>query len=453
MTSIRISLLKWLIAPLLVLNLGGAALTYWLAWIPAQIAFDQSLADAAWALIPHLRMVDGRIETELSNQAEEVLRVDHFDAIYLMARDLAGKTILGDKDFPLHCLPSTFNEPMACDGRMRGEAVRIITLRTEIGSDQVVIGAAETLRKRNVIRSEIIGVLLLLEGLLVAVSVALIWIAVAKGLWPLHIMRGKLIQRRDDDLSALPEQDAPVEVRPFVNAINKLLVRAQTSSTAQQDFLANVAHQLRTPLAGLKTQLEWLQNKHAEEPETAQSAALMQSSVDRMIRQSNQLLALARAEPSQFEKNRLSIVALDKLVEESIQHFVQEADKKGIDLGFELLPTKVMGDKFLLRDLIDNLIDNAIRYSPLKGEVTVRCFPGAAGGHFVVEDSGPGIPAQHREKIFNRFFRLDETQAGNGLGLAIVHDIAMDHGAEIYLRQRKNGGGTIFDVEFPPSSE
>ncbi|HJW55063.1 MAG TPA: sensor histidine kinase [Burkholderiaceae bacterium] len=457
MLSIRLRLLKWLIVPFLVINVGGAALTYWLAWVPAQIAFDQSLADAAWALIPHLRIVDNRIETNLSNQAEEVLRVDHFDAIYLMARDVAGKTILGDKDFPLPCLPTTLNEPTVCDGKMRGEPVRIIILMTEIGSQRALIGAAETLRKRQLIRSEILGALLVLEALLIIGSVAVIWFAVSKGMFPLHKLQAKLNDRRDDDLSTVEELDAPVEVRPFVNAINKLLMRAQTSAKAQQDFLANVAHQLRTPLAGLKTQLEWLEQKYTAEPETAQSARFMLSSTERMIRQSNQLLALARAEPSQFEKNRLGVVELDKLVEESIQHFVQEAYKKNIDLGFDLHATRVMGDKFLLRDLIDNLIDNAIRYSPENGVVTVRCFQGSASGCLVVEDSGPGIPLEYREKIFSRFFRLDMNQAGSGLGLAIVHDIAMDHGATIRILPGKNGAGTEFTVEFsliqePPST-
>lgn len=451
MSSIRLVLLKWLIVPLLVLNISGAALTYWLAWVPAQVAFDQSLADAAWALIPHLRMVGSHIETDLSNQAEEVLRVDHFDAVYLMARDVEGKTILGDKDFPLTCLPAALDDPTICDGEMRGEPVRLITLKTDIGTGQVLIGAAETLRKRNAIRSEIVAALVILEGLLAAVSVTMIWFGVRKGLLPLQKMQEKLDSRRDDDLSTVGEQEAPLEVRPFINAINKLLLRAQTSARAQQDFLANVAHQLRTPLAGLKTQLEWLQQKCSDEPDTARSASLMMSSTDRMIRQSNQLLALARAEPSQFERNRLGTVELDKVVEQSIQHFVQEADRKRIDIGFDLQPTRVMGDRFLLHDLIDNLIDNAVRYSPLNGVVTVRCFQTDTAGCLAVEDCGPGIPPERQERIFDRFYRLDEKQAGSGLGLAIVHDIVQDHGATISIEQGSDGKGTIFRVEFPLS--
>ena len=449
MPSIRLNLLKWLIAPLLIINLIGAGLTYWLAWAPAQIAFDQSLADAAWALVPRLREIRGNIAIDLPQQAEQVLRVDHFDAIYFVVRSAEGKTITGDKDFPSLLMQENLNDPAAYDGSMRGESIRIIALKTNIGKEPVFIGVAETLRKRTHIRSVIFVALLVLESLLTLVSIAIVWLAVTKGLFPLKKMQTDLNSRNHDDLSSVKEDNIPLELRPVINAINGLLNKAQIGASVQQSFLANVAHQLRTPLAGLKMQLEWLQQRYASEHETAHSAELMMSSTERMIRQTNQLLALARAEPSQFEKARLEMVELDKLVEESIQHFVEEADKKNIDLGFNLQPTKVMGDRFLLRDMIDNLIDNAVRYSPNKGTITVSCFQNTNRGILSVEDSGPGIAASERDLIFNRFYRLNDKIAGNGLGLAIVRDIVKDHGAEIVLNSGSQGKGTIFSVQFP----
>jgi two-component system sensor histidine kinase TctE len=206
-------------------------------------------------------------------------------------------------------------------------------------------------------------------------------------------------------------------------------------------------------LAGFKAQLELLQQRYAGEPETARSLSLMMSSAERMVRQTNQLLSLARAEPSQFEKKRLELVELHKLVEESIQHFVREADRKEIDIGFDLRPTMVRGDRFLLRDLIDNLVDNAIRYSPRGGLVTVRCFQRDNSSEIVVEDGGPGVPPSDREKIFSRFYRLDDKVAGSGLGLAIVRDIAKDHDAEIVLAAGPDGKGTAFTVRFPLVSD
>jgi len=449
MSSIRLNLLKWLIAPLLIINLIGAGLVYWLAWIPAQSAFDQSLADAAWALIPRLQRVREDLRLDLPQQAEQVLRVDHFDAIYFIVRNAAGKIIAGDKDFPLLRSPEKLNDPIPHDGTMRGESVRIIALATQIGTESVTIGVAETLRKRAQLRLKIFAALLVIEGMLTLISIAIVWFAVTKGLTPLKKMQRDLNARSRDDLSPIKVDNLVAELQPVVGALNGLLNKVQIDASARREFLANVAHQLRTPLAGIKMQLEWLQQQHAADQETAHSTRLMMSSTQRMIRQTNQLLSLARAEPDQFEKARLETVDLDKLVEESIQHFVEEADKKHIDLGFELQPTKVMGDRFLLRDMIDNLIDNAIRYSPQHGIVTVRCHQEAGNGIFSVEDSGPGIAVSERELIFNRFYRLNDNVAGSGLGLAIVRDIAQDHGAEIILTSGTGGQGTMFLFEFP----
>jgi two-component system sensor histidine kinase TctE len=447
-SSIRLNLLKLLAAPLLIINLVGGGLTYWLAWAPAEMAFDQSLADAAWALVPRLRETEGKILIDLPKQAEQILRVDHFDAIYFTVRDVEGKTIAGDKDFPT-LLRAQASDFAAHDGAMRGEPVRIMVLKTHIGNAPVFIGVAETLRKRTRIRSIMLVALLLLEGVLTFVSMLIVWYAVTTGLIPLKKMQSDLNSRNGDELSPVKDHDIPSELGPVVHAINGLLDKVRIGASAQQNFLANVAHQLRTPLAGLRMQIEWLQQRYAAEPETAQSASRMLSATERMIRQTNQLLSLARAEASQFEKTRLEMVELDKLVEDSIQHFVAEADKKEIDLGFALHPTKVKGDRFLLRDMMENLIDNALRYSPQRGTVTVSCFQDGNQGVFSVADSGPGIPASAKDLIFDRFYRLDDKIAGSGLGLTIVRDIAKDHGAVISLTSGEHGEGTTFSVQFP----
>ncbi|MGZ3253486.1 MAG: sensor histidine kinase [Burkholderiaceae bacterium] len=448
-SSIRGNLLKLLIVPLIAINVLGAVLTYWFAWSPTQVAFDQSLSDAAWALIPRLHPIGEKIGVDLPRQAEQVLRVDHFDTIYFVVRDEQRKTIAGDKDFPRLESPSQFDDPLAYDGQIRGEPVRIISLKTRIAGIPVFIGAAETLRKRKDAKSKIFIAFISLEGLLTIVSIVMSWLAVTQGLLPLKKMQWDLSSRSYDNLSQLDREHIPSELLPVVNAINGLLDKAQMEASSQQNFLANVAHQLRTPLAGLRVQLEWLKQKYASEHETIRSADLMLSSIERMIRQTNQLLALARAEPSRFEKARLEPVDLEKLIEESVQYFVQEADKKNIDLGFDLRSTRIMGDHFLLRDLIDNLIDNAIRYSPPFSSVTVSCHHEGKVGTLTVEDSGPGIPAAQRELVFNRYYRIDGSTGGSGLGLAIVRDIVKDHGAEIVLQSGLDGVGTIFSVWFP----
>jgi two-component system sensor histidine kinase TctE len=161
------------------------------------------------------------------------------------------------------------------------------------------------------------------------------------------------------------------------------------------------------------------------------------------------LLALARSEPGLFESRKLEELSLHKLVEESVQHFIEEADKKQIDLGFDLQPARLRGDRFLLADLIDNLIDNAVRYSPQHGTVTVRCLEEEGATVLSVEDSGPGIAPEHRELIFDRYYRANDKIAGSGLGLAIVREIAHDHGGVITVDCKEEGQGTIFTVRFP----
>ncbi|MTV41543.1 sensor histidine kinase [Duganella radicis] len=293
------------------------------------------------------------------------------------------------------------------------------------------------------LREAVLRTLVLVEIVVGLACVGLIWFSVSNGLQPLNRLRAELNAREGDDLAPLAADDVPYELEPLVSSFNGLLAKAGEGAQARQDFLANVAHQLRTPLAGLKTQLEWLGARHAE-PESAQSVRLMLSATERMIRQTNQLLALARAEPHHFEKARLEPLALDALVAETVQLFVEQASAKAIDIGFDLALATVNGDRFLLRDLIDNLIDNAIRYTPPHGAVTVTVRPGL----LTVEDNGPGIPPDKREQVFSRYVRLDDKTHGSGLGLAIVRDIAVVHGARLAISDPPGGRGAVFSVKF-----
>ncbi|MYM66939.1 sensor histidine kinase [Pseudoduganella sp. FT55W] len=293
------------------------------------------------------------------------------------------------------------------------------------------------------LREAVLRTLVLLEIVFALGCVALIWFSVSNGLRPLNRLRADLNARDGGDLAPIAADDVPYELAPLVSSFNGLLAKVGEGAQARQDFLANVAHQLRTPLAGLKTQLEWLGARHAE-PDTAQSLKLMLSATERMIRQTNQLLSLARAEPHHFEKTRLEPVALDALVADAVQSFVDQASLKNIDIGFDLEPATITGDRFLLRDLIDNLIDNAIRYTPAGGAVTVT----VRSGLLTVEDNGPGIPPAKREQVFSRYVRLDDKTHGSGLGLAIVRDIAVVHGAKLTISDPANGQGALFTVKF-----
>jgi two-component system sensor histidine kinase TctE len=443
MSSIRLRLLKSLVGPLVLFNLAAATLTYLLAWTPAQLAFDQGLLDAASALAARLRHDGAAVRIDLPREAEQVLRSGDVDTTWFAVRDGSGRLLAGDPDFPVFGAA-----PGPQDGVMRGEPVRLAGLAAASAAGTVHIGVAKTLRKRQQVRSATLRALVLLEVLFTLALAGLAWFSVTNGLRPLARLAARLDARGRADLEPLDAPAIPHELAPVVSAFNALLGRIAADARAQDDFLATVAHQLRTPLSGMRLQLEWLAARHRADPETVHSVQLMLQANERLIRQTNQLLSLERAEPGRFRKAGLAPLDLAALVAEAVETFVDAAAARDIDLGFELEPAPLLGDRFLLRDLIDNLVDNALRYTPPEGSVTVRCRhePGAAV--LVVEDSGPGIPADRRAAVFERFVRLDERTTGSGLGLAIVRDIAKVHGAEVRLDQGA-GGGAVFTVCFP----
>jgi two-component system sensor histidine kinase TctE len=437
MTSIRVRLLKWLVGPILVVNLGAAALTYLLAWTPAQLAFDEGLRLDAAALASRVRA--GGASALASIAADNGAGEAGWAALH----DRDGRLLAGAAR-----LPVPLRSGLA-DARLAGEAVRVAVAEVG-GTNGLRVSLARTTRARQGVQAAIVRSLVLLELVFSLALVGLVWFSVGNGLSPLARLRARLDARGSADLAPLDDAGMPRELVPVVDAFNALLGRIELGARAQDEFRANVAHQLRTPLAGLRLQLEWLAARHANDPDTRRSVELMLGANERMIRQTNQLLSLERAEPNRFARARLAPLDLSGLVAETVQAFVEQAAAKDIDLGFELAPAPLSGDRFLLRDLVDNLVDNALRYTPPGGRVTVSCSQDQEEGGALlrVEDNGPGIPAAMRAQVFERFVRLDEGTVGSGLGLAIVRDIANLHGAELTLAEAARGGA-VFTVRFP----
>jgi two-component system sensor histidine kinase TctE len=287
------------------------------------------------------------------------------------------------------------------------------------------------------------------QFVILPLAVLLVWLALARGIAPLNELQQRIRRRDSNDLSPIDERDAPEEVSPLVRAINDLLARLDQSIGAQKHFLADAAHQLKTPLAGLRTQAELAQREidaGEHDPKSLkrslQQIAHSSQSAAHMV---NQLLAMARAENKEHAAQHQA-VNLARLATETVRDFVPRALEKGIDLGYEGPETgrgaggtpraAVVGHGVLLRELIRNLVDNALQYTPAGGTVTVRIVDDPFGQVVVlqVEDSGPGIPAAEREQVFRPFYRALGTNVdGSGLGLAIVREIAVQHGAEVTL--------------------
>ena len=286
-----------------------------------------------------------------------------------------------------------------------------------------------------------------------AVAGIVVWVGVVHGLSPLERLRGTLASRPYGDWSPVGMEGVPGEVRPLLESLNALVAQLDRALTVQTRFISDAAHQLKTPITVLRTQLELALR---EEDPGRMRAALEKSraGLERLSRVVSQLLSLARNEPEAGAKVVLAPLDLNGLALEVATEWVPEALKKRVDLGFESAPVPVMirGDAGRLRELFDNLLDNAVRYSREGGRVTVRASA-VPVPTVDISDDGPGIPADERERVFQRFHRLlGSGQDGSGLGLAIAQEIVRIHGGAIGLRDDSDGIGNTFSVTFPPAA-
>jgi two-component system sensor histidine kinase TctE len=447
-TGIHRRLFQWLLLPLAVLFVIGVFSDYQLDYKPAVDAYDQALADTALALSASLKQENGQVAMALSPQADAVLRVDREDRIYFAVFLADGTRIAGDDSLPF--IGAAVGELDYRDSSANGEAIRVAIMRFVLDGQPVWIEAAETTRKRDRLRRRIMATTVGTDLLQILAVLTIVMVGVRVGLAPLDRLRAEIERRSPRDLSPLPVETVPEEVRPLIAALNHQFALLDESVASRDRFLADAAHQLKTPLAALQTQLE-LAMVDDDPVERRRRFGQMADGTRRAAHLVHQLLALSRAESSTELREQRVPVDLAALAERLASTHLDAAIAKGIDLGFELSPAVVMGVPWLLQELMSNLVDNAIIYTPSGGAVTVRT--GERGGCtlFEVEDSGPGIPEDQTERIFERFYRLPNSGGdGCGLGLAIVRDIALAHGAEV--RVRKPGpAGALVVVEFPLS--
>ncbi|HQR50114.1 MAG TPA: HAMP domain-containing sensor histidine kinase, partial [Methylophilaceae bacterium] len=299
---------------------------------------------------------------------------------------------------------------------------------------------------------EIMAAMVLPQLLMVCLAGIMVWYGVKRGLRPLDRLRREIGQRSHLDLSPVPAESAPQEVQPLLLSMNDLMGRVRQTMELQQRFVADASHQLRTPLAGLQTQAEMALRER--DPGTVRHALerILASTV-RLSHLVGQLLALARVEPGPGrEASSMQPLDLVRLAREVTAEWVSAALARDIDLGFECTEGAVMvsGDAVLLREMLANLLDNAIRYMANPGEITVHIVRESGRALLTVEDHGQGIPEAERARVFERFYRLsDSTGDGCGLGLAIVREIVLAHQATISITDTVSGRGTRVIVAFP----
>jgi two-component system, OmpR family, sensor histidine kinase TctE len=450
-------LLAWLLGPLLLLLVLDTAAAYWVSQRFANLAYDRALHEIAREIVLHVKPGDARPRLELSDTAANILLTDAQDHLFFRVDAADGTLLGGDEALTLAPGAQKAGEPRFYPDEVRGQPVRMIAARMAIneqpGAQVVHVQVAETLNKRTRLAFEMVANVVLPQLLLIVMATLVVWFGISRGLEPLQRLRRAVAGRSHLDLSPIDTHDVPGEVRPLVDEVNDLMARLGKTFDFQNRFVADAAHQLKTPVSGLKAQIE-LALRESDPERVRHSLAQLYISADRLSRLVRQLLSLARNEPGALDTVQLQPLDLNAFALEVSMEWVPHAIKRNIDLGFEGVeqPLTIAADRDRLRELINNLIDNAIRYSQPGGRVTVRASrTEQAECKLAISDDGPSIPVAERQRIFERFHRLLGNQEdGSGLGLAIVSEIATLHEATIELEEDLDDGvGNTFSVLFP----
>ncbi len=458
-------ILDWMLAPLLFVWPISIAVTHYFATTVANYPYDQTLREQVTAISRQIKFVDGRPQISMPGSARAFLRSDELDSVYFHVVGRNGKMIVGDPELPLMKsseVPDTTEpgEVYFRDGDFKGQDLRIAFVYLgEPGAPRdrwVLIEVGETLEKRSQLSNKIIASVILPQFVIIPLAVILVWFGLSQGLRPLTRLRERIESRREADLSPIAAGRVPEELQPLTDAFNSMLARMHQNMEVQRRFISDAAHQMRTPLTGLKMQAQ-LAMRENDPVQLRYALKNISSSVDRASHLVNQLLALARAEAGEHSEQMLVPVDLDKLLHEIVESWFVRSLARHIDLGYEPAgPVLILGNVFLLREMINNLLDNALRYTPDEGRVTARVVAQGDYALLEIEDSGIGISDDDAHKVFDRFYRVDDTGVeGSGLGLAIVREIAELHRAAASLRPHKPDDqgqwvpGSIARVVFP----
>ena len=448
-------ILDWMLTPLLLLVPVSIGVTWLVAQGIANAPFDRALESNIQTLARLVDTEKGQIKFVLPQPTREIMGSDGSDQVYYQLLDVHGALLSGDPEVPF---PGTDDPPVTGvvylrDGQMHGRQVRIASLWVAGQPPDVplaLLQVAETREKQSVLAIEIIKGVLLPQFAILPLAVLLIWLALVRGIKPLSVVEARIRERKPGDLSPLDESSVPLEVVPLVLSVNELLNKLNDSIGTQKRFLADAAHQLKTPLAGLRMQADLAQREGANADELKQSLKQIGRASVRATHTVNQLLSLARAEGSGANIGRQPC-DLARLTIEVVREAVPRAIDKRIDLGYEGAETGSPGVVFegnptLLKELVRNLVDNALNYTPSTpqrpGIVTARVLADPFGQVLVlqVEDNGPGIAAHERELVFQPFYRVLGNEAdGSGLGLPIVLEIARQHSATVRLEDAHPG--------------
>ncbi|MGV7207561.1 sensor histidine kinase [Oxalobacteraceae bacterium A2-2] len=451
MVSLHRKLLLWLLLPQLVLWVAGGVATFRLAAGYANNAIDATLVQASRALLRQVKPIEQGLLIDFPRAAQEVLEADPNDRLMYTVSTPPGHFILGNNNLPPPPgkgepkldTPYFYDAEVTPDLNVDGvrKQMRIAALYVAYGDisapqQTMLVQVARSSANREELARAILADTLLPLSVLVLLMSVIVWFGIRAGLAPLARLRREVESRAPGDLTPVKLDLAPIELRSLAAALNELLASVRHHVGAQQRFIADAAHQLRTPLAGLKSQTRLALESASDEAQRAR-LDLVHQSASRSAHLVAQLLTLARAEPgaaAALERTRFDLV---RFAQEVAAHLVPRALRAGVDLGVEDIQERagvtVYANAALLREAVTNLIDNAVRYAGRGAVVTLRMRQDGPWAELAVEDNGPGIPAADRERVFERFVRATADGEGCGLGLAIVREIIERHQGAVTL--------------------
>ena len=442
--SLAGQLLTWLLPTSLALVGVGGVIAYEVAHRAASLAYDRALLDAAQSVATQVRHVDGRIDLQLSLSTEQVLLYDNLDRLFYAVIGPNGAKIAGTAGLPAAPDVARKDQAHYYDAEFSGQGVRAVSVMAEREGVSFTVIVIETLVKRDKLIREILLAMLLPELLLVIMTILVMRYAIGHGLGGIGVVREELVKRSQADMRPIPLNTVPLELRPLIADTNDLLERLSSTLDRQRHLIADASHQLRTPIAALRAEAESALRSNDPQGALKRIAA----SARHLSKLAHNVLMLNRLESGPAQNPQQ--VELQGLISHAAERWLPNARARDIDLGFALQPALTRGEPVWLEEMISNLVDNALRYTPLHGTVTVKCGQLQDNAWLSVEDSGPGIAQAERGRIFERFYRSRPEQGeGSGLGLAIVREVANAHGAQIEVGDSAELGGTLISVLFP----
>ena len=453
--SLRGQLLALLVVPLLALLVVNSVLTYRVAINTANEAYDRLLLASVKAIADRVTIAKGEIVVDIPYVALELFESNIKERIFYKVATADGATVTGYDDLPAPPAGAPHDRPAFFHGEYHGESLYQAALYKPLYDAslnvEVLIQVGETAESRDALSRRILYDGLVRQTLLIVLASLMVWLGVRYMMRPLERLREEIAARKATDVTALGDAGVQEEVRPLIEALNQHAARIETMIAARLQFITDAAHQVRTRLAILRTQVEYGQRLSDAESMRGVLAGA-QANVEETSRFFTQLMVLAHAEANLMPPHEHGSVDLAALAHALALEWVGEARAKQINLGFEgpESGTVVRGQPVLLRELITNLLDNAIRYTHAGGSVTLRVIVEGEAIVVEVEDNGPGIAPGDRTRVFERFYRGTEGE-GSGLGLAIAWEISHSHSAAIALESAPGGDGLLVRVRFDRS--